>query len=128
MAKLKVNHSLIPKYKTKMISIIQRDVAHLLVLYFRKMLQSRKDSKGNPFPKKKDSTKRQYKKKGWDTEHWLIRTNTAAQINVSNTQAGITLEPADPDDVLKYVKQSKEWFRFNDEIERKIISTIAKNL
>lgn len=128
MAKITIHTSTINNLKTKVVDIIHRDISPMVVTYLRKLLQRKTDARGKSFPIKKDSTKKQYLKKGWNTENWLVRKDISAQIVVNNTSTGIRVVPADPNNILKYVNQADDWFLLNSEIKNKIIDKLEEKL
>lgn len=128
MAKLKGMGNIALKINSKIISTIQQEIAPMVVGYLRSLLSKQTDARGNRFPTKKESTKRQYKKQGWDTEHWLIRTNTAAQVVTQNISDGVRLIPADPEKILQYVDRSDDWFLLSPSIKTDILNKIKQRI
>lgn len=96
--------------------------------YLENQLLTQVNSEGERFPQKKESTKKSYLKKGYDTEHWLVRTGKSTRLVFKNTLKGFTVKPLDPNRILNNVADSKSWFTLNNQVTQKIISQIKKDL
>jgi len=92
------------------------------------MLVTQLDANGTRFPSKKDSTRKIYRAHGWNENQWLIRTGQATVVRYTNTPKGFRAEPTDPEDILKYVARSDDWFILNQRIQQDIIEQIKKDL
>ena len=94
--------------------------------YFQGMIDAKHDARGTPFPKKKESTKRAYEKKGYDTEHWLRASGRGTKLNITLLSNGIKIEPTG--DYIKYVEQSDWWLLLSDNMKEEIIKYITMNI
>lgn len=128
MAKLKGLSNTVRTINTKIVSTIQQDIAPMVVRYLRSLISKQVDARGNSFPEKKESTKKQYRKHGWNENLWLIRTDTAAQVVTQNIQDGVRLIPADPEKILQHVPRADDWFLLNSDIKNDILNKIKKRI
>jgi hypothetical protein len=102
----------------------------------KKMLSRQVNAFGEKLPEKKESTKKSYKYKGFNTDDWFIATGrSTSRILSKNIPFGVKIYPIGKD-ILKYVgkKQSNKkgyaerWFSLNDNMIKKIIDIINKEL
>jgi len=128
MAKLRNTENINRTIQQKVVRSIQYNCRPLVDKYLKEILATQVDATGNRFPEKKESTKKQYRYKGWNTEQWLIRTGAATKVNYRNVPEGFRATPADPEDILQYVDRADDWFTLNDTINKQIIEQIKKDL
>lgn len=128
MAKLKNTQTVNSSIKQKAVQSIRTNVKPMVVRYLNDMLSTQVNAEGNRFPEKKESTKKQYRYKGWNEDQWLIRTGESTVVKARNIQSGISLRPEDPNKILQYVKQSDLWFTLNETIRLQIVEQIKKDL
>lgn len=127
MAKLSGMNTAYRVVSNKIVSSIQNTVKKLVKSYLNDQLQYGVDSKGDRFPEKKESTKKQYAAKGYDMSHWLIRTGKSTQLNFKNTLTGFIVTPQGAN-ILKNVYRADDWFTLNDDVKEKIMNQIMKDL
>ena len=92
-------------------------------------LNSNRKANGSQQPTKKDATKREYNKKGYDTMNWLKRSGKALGQGFSWVvdATSITVKPKDPDDVLKYhLKDAQGLFRLSSDTLNKVYNILNK--
>ena len=128
MDKLKWFNTVNSDVKNKVVNSIQINCRPLVDLYLKNILATQVDAGGQRFPEKKESTKRQYRYKGYNTEQWLIRTGQATQVKYRNIPSGFEARPEDPDDILQYVKRAEDWFTLNESIRKEILEQIKTDL
>lgn len=128
MAKLKNSGSTARIIQQKAVRSIQSNCKTIVDTYLKNILATQVDANGNRFPEKKESTKKQYRRNGWDTEHWLVRTGAATKVNYRNLPNGFKATPADPSDVLQYVKRAEDWFVLNESIKKQIVEQVKSDL
>ena len=128
MAKLKNANNTARVIQQKAVRSIQYNCQPLVDQYLKNILASQVDANGQRFPEKKESTKKQYRYKGWNTEQWLIRTGEATKVNYRNIPEGFKATPADPEDILQYVSRAEDWFTLNTDIKNSIVEQIKKDL
>lgn len=91
---------------------------------------------GSPFPDKAESTKRAYRRRGWDTERFLVRTGKSVRLTHEvYTRAGTTtleIRPMGWETLSYHVPDRVEWFSLtpdkvarcvqimNEEIDREL--------
>ena len=62
---------------------------------------------GEPMPRKAASTIKQYRRKGWDTKHFLIRTGASAQMKSRVSGGSLFVGPQDPETLLYNTPDSR---------------------
>ncbi len=128
MAKFKNFENTQRNINKTVIATIKQDVKPIVKKYLEDLIDKKVDANKKQFPKKKASTIKQYKKHGWNTKNWLKRSGEATKLVFKNLKNGLSVKPADPDDILQYVQQSDTWFLLNKEINDKIIKKIKEDL
>ena len=78
------------------VRFIQKDVKRYAVQYLDKLLVKKRQATGQPMPEKAESTKRAYRKHGWNTENFLVRTGRSSVVQSRRVKNGIRLTPTDP--------------------------------
>lgn len=128
MAKLKNFNTISNDVRIATVNSIQTACKQLVDVYLKNILSAQVDADGQRFPEKKESTKKQYRYKGWNTEQWLIRTGESTKVVYRNIPNGFEARPEDQEDILQYVKRVENWFTLNESIRNKIIEQIKKDL
>ena len=128
MAKFKNFENTQRNINKTVVNTIKQDVRPIVKKYLEDLIDKKVDANKKRFPKKKASTVKQYKKHGWNTKNWLVRTGAATKLVFKNLKDGISVKPADPEDILQYVTQADTWFLLNKEINNKIIKKIKEDL
>jgi hypothetical protein len=127
MAQLKNFDSASRVIKNRVVNSLQSSCKVLVERYLENQLESGVDAKGERFPEKRESTKKAYDKKGYDTTHWLIRTGKSTGLNFNNTSGGFKVSPFDAE-LLKKVRRADDWFTLNETITQQIIHKIKEDL
>lgn len=128
MAKLKNTQNVSRDISRKVIQSIQTNCKPLVDIYLKDILSTQVDAEGKRFPDKKESTKKQYRRNGWNEDQWLIRTGKATVVKYRNILNGLEARPTDPEDILGYVERSESWFTLNESIRNQIIEQVKKDL
>ena len=128
MAKFKRTENIARTIQTNVVNSIKKDCKPIVKRYLEGLIDKQRDAKGRVFPKKKDSTIKQYKKQGWNTTHWLVRTGESTKLVFKNLKDGLSIKPRDPEDILQYVDQSEDWFVLNADISNDILNKIKEGL
>lgn len=102
-----------------------------------RQLTWQRDKEGEPMPEKAESTKRQYRRKGWNTEKFLVRTGQSTKM-VANwdggdwviypqgqTRLGYHITPDDGPARTRWVQPTQALY---DEINKIISEEIARAL
>lgn len=108
-------------------NIIKKDVALFLLKHLRENLRLQIDEDGNRLPDKKESTIEEYKRKGYNTKDWFIRTGNSVQLKITKLAGGIRIYPAGKE-ILKFVPESANWFNLSANTKLNIIELIRKKL
>jgi len=147
---------------------LDKDVAPFIQKYLHALLESNKDAEGRKRPisgyvtkdkyrKKKDGSKvktkdgvnvmpgekapdtiKAYKKKGWETEKYLVRTGDSTRLKHRVSKAGtkLTIEPASDEgfEILSHHLPKNKfrglmgWMELNTKAEKKIIKRIRNRV
>ena len=123
---------------------LDKDVAPFIQKYLHALLESNRDASGKQRPstkpagRKKESTIRQYKRKGWNTETYLVRTGESIKLKHKIGKGGtrLTVEPASSKGrkILSYhIPKSAHrgeihWMELNTKAEHKIIKRIRNRV
>lgn len=118
------------RFRAKMervaIHTLQRDTGPKLAREFEAQIERKRQADGTPMPKKAESTKKQYRRKGWDTEHFLKRTGQSAKVKQQNTPSGVRLFAAGKD-ILQYnVPKRAKWLTITQDIRDRVTKSLAK--
>lgn len=82
---------------------------------------------GDAFPDKKESTIKQYKRKGWDTEHFLIRTGKSTPLKTRVSGDTLEVYPVGHE-TLAYHKDRVQWMGLTPEQERRVIEILSEDV
>lgn len=98
----------------------------------RDRLFAQKQVDGSPFPKKfqtktGDKVRKQYERKGWDTEHFYIRTGESYPLQTKTRGTTLEVYPKGYE-TLAYNKDRVQWIGLTDEDMRRIIEIISEDL
>ena len=104
----------------KINSFLHNQVGKYVQDYLKEKIRTQIDSKGNNMPVKKDSTKRQYNKNGWDTEHWFVRTGESTVLKQKNSINAVDIYPTNVDNVLNYHHDKAPIFYMSEELASKL--------
>ena len=120
--------------KTPVNALARNDLRH--------QLATNKQADGTPRPasppagKKYPATIRQYKRHGWDTEHYLVRTGKSTKLKSRMRDRGMTLEivPANPEILGYHVPKNERyrgemsWMELTESAMGKISNIVRKRL
>lgn len=84
---------------------------------------------GKPFPKKAESTKKAYRRMGWDTERFLHRTGESRRLTSAFTKrAGVfelTITPRGWETLSYHVPDRVQWFGMTLEMANRVQEIIS---
>lgn len=112
-----------------------REVEMIVIRYLHTLLMEKRQADGYPMPDKADSTKKAYKKLGWDTEHYLVATGVSTQVFSDDSKPGrIRFRPRNPK-ILSYHTPVRardgmqiDWFRLGDSVIPNITDAFNRRL
>lgn len=110
----------------KINSFLHNTVGDYVKTYLKNKISTQVDSTGNRMPIKKDSTKQIYRKHGWDTEHWFVRTGASVVLQQKNLLNAVEIFPSDPEDVLSYHHDKAPIFYMSKELASEL-NVLIKN-
>ena len=113
--------------RTDMSNFLHNTVADYVKDYLNEKIQTQVDSTGKRMPIKKDSTKKQYNRHGWDTEHWFVRTGQSTVLDSRNFPTAVEIFPAKPE-ILKYNHDKAPIFYMSPELKTKLDILISNYL
>jgi hypothetical protein len=107
----------IRKLKAAIGNVLDRDVSRYVIVTMDQRLATNENADGSPRPgsspsgSKKPATVKAYKKKGWDTEHYLVATGKSTELKyrVSGTTLIITPRTAKGRQILSYHIPRSQW-------------------
>ena len=112
----------------KAVSKAVKNVLPTIMELLKANVKSNRKADGTPQPKKKASTKAQYKKHGWDTENWLVRTGKSTKLKKRKQGNGWVVEPTDKT-ILKYhLDEVEDWMLLTDDDKEIVFDEISKEL
>ena len=106
--------------KVEVIDYIERTVV--------RNLNSNHDADGNMQPKKKESTKKSYKKSGYDTENWLKRSGDSTELVSKKNKSGVTVAPIGQEILSYHKKEADNLFSLAKKDVAAIQKIIVKNI
>lgn len=107
---------------------IKNDIPFIITEYLKNQLDTQIDASGKKMPEKKESTKKYYKKYGWNTEKFLIRTGESTKLTTKNISNGIEIEPKNPDILKKFIPSRVDWMTLNQQAIKKIVDILMEDL
>jgi len=72
---------------------IRTRIRGFLEQYATENIVAQTGADGKPFPRKADSTIEQYRRRGWNTEQFLIRTGQSVKLTFSQTATSVRMVP-----------------------------------
>ena len=116
------------------IRVIQLELAPEAKRSLDRLLLENRQANTKPMPEKLEATKKAYKRKGYNTENFLVRTGASTRILIKRVKTGATLRPAKPE-ILQYhdvnaggsfPTQRVDWFRLNFGTRQKLLRLLRE--
>ena len=91
-------------------------------------LSFQRDKTGQMMPKKAESTKKQYRRKGWDTEKFLVRTGQSTVMRYEWLNHELTVYPQGQTVLAYHVPERTDWVQPTAALIEEVENILSKEL
>lgn len=90
-------------------------------------LESQTQVDGSPFPKKAESTKKAYRRKGWDTEHFLVATGKSSKLVHGQTGMRLRVYPRGYD-IQEFHLPRVQWIGLPQGAQDRVVDILKEDI